>query len=360
MAESILKDTKILVVDDQPANLEIMACFLQALGVQTLTLSSGEEVSDCAAAEQPDLILLDVMMPGKDGYSTCRELKSNPLTAEIPVIFASALKHADEKVKGFEVGGVDYITKPLELAEVKARLETHLHLRQRQSQLQDLNQKLTQEVRQRQHEAEILRQVQTQLQVRNQKLQELATVDALTRIGNRRRFDQALLVEWRRAQREQTPLSLILCDVDFFKLYNDHFGHQQGDLCLQEIAAALLSCLKRPSDLLCRYGGEEFAVILPNTHAQGALYLAENLRQAVAAKQLQCPVLPSASSDCVSLSLGVATHSPTRPFKGGAVALLSGADRALYRAKAQGRNRVFNLEPEREVEILVGSAPSGS
>lgn len=176
-----------------------------------------------------------------------------------------------------------------------------------------------------------------QLEAANQELERLASVDGLTQVANRRRFDEYLNIEWRRLAREQNPLSLILCDIDYFKRYNDTYGHLTGDECLQRVASALRQALRRPTDLVARYGGEEFAIILPNTDAQGAAIVAEAIRQGV--RQLEIPHAQSLSSSYVTLSLGIACQIPTPDIS--PQQLIATADRGLYQAKAQGRDRVI-------------------
>ncbi len=182
-----------------------------------------------------------------------------------------------------------------------------------------------------------------QLQAANQKLQNLASVDGLTKLANRRQFDESLEGEWRRLARAQAPLSLILCDIDFFKIYNDTYGHQAGDICLQQVAGAIRLAVKRSGDLVARYGGEEFAVILPNTSTIGALHIAESIRSMV--KSLEIVHLESSVCPYVSLSLGVCTMIPRSDIS--PANLIAAADEALYRAKDQGRDRVILTKCDR-------------
>jgi diguanylate cyclase (GGDEF)-like protein len=175
----------------------------------------------------------------------------------------------------------------------------------------------------------------------NRRLAQLATVDGLTQLANRRTFDTTLQQEWRRMRRNRQPLSIILCDIDYFKRFNDHYGHQAGDDCLKAVAKCIKGCVQRPADLAARYGGEEFVVVLPNTPPQGALYVAENVRSAIVAMQL--PHRASAAADCVTLSLGVATQTPP-PTGGDAAELVKSADGALYESKAAGRNAVTSKD----------------
>ncbi|MUH01159.1 diguanylate cyclase [Scytonema sp. UIC 10036] len=174
-----------------------------------------------------------------------------------------------------------------------------------------------------------------QLEQANRELKRLATLDGLTQIANRRSFDECLDREWQRSNREQSPLSLLLCDIDYFKLYNDYYGHQAGDNCLQQFAQTLNAVVKRPTDLVARYGGEEFAILLPNTDTTGALKIAEQIQQAVA--QLQIPHVRSDVSQCITVSIGIGCLSPTQELL--PQDLIAIADQALYEAKANGRNR---------------------
>lgn len=352
---TILNKTKILVIDDQISNLDILAYFLNSQGAVVQTLSAGEQAVAVALKFQPDLILLDVMMPGQDGYTTCKALKQNDKTSAIPVIFASALTESHDKIKGFELGAIDYISKPLELKEILARLVAHLGVHRQKNQLQNLNHKLQQEIQLRKRETDILLENQTKLQANNKLLQKLATVDALTQVGNRRCFEHSLMIEWRRAIRERTPLSLIMCDVDNFKAYNDYYGHQRGDTCLQKIAHTLLQIFKRPSDLLCRYGGEEFSVILPNTPAPGAAHMAEKMRLAVSELNLDHQGI--SEQDTVSISVGVSSFQPNEYFSESENKLMlqkiiETSDKALYQAKSNGRNCTVALAPEFKAQLL--------
>ncbi|WP_395703798.1 diguanylate cyclase [Aquabacterium sp.] len=295
---------RLLVVDDQPINVQAL---YQALAAehQVFVATSGEQALKLALEKQPDLVLLDVVMPGLDGFEVCQQLKRDAATADIPVIFVTA--HSDEagETRGLDAGAVDFIAKPFNPRVVRARVKTHLTLK-RQSDL----------------------------------LRRMAFIDGLTGLYNRRHFDERLQQEWLRAQRNGTPLSLLLIDLDGFKRYNDRYGHPAGDDCLRRVAQALALGLLRPADLLARYGGEEFAAILPETDAAGALALAQRLGQLV-----QALALPHADSPAglpvVSVSIGVASRPAAAPGEpaGPQSELLARADRQLYRAKAEGRAR---------------------
>ena len=290
---------RLLVVDDQPANIQAVYQTFSA-DHQVLMATGGEQALKVAAAKQPDLILLDVVMPGMDGHEVCRRLKAEPTTRDIPVIFVTA--HSDEaaETQGLALGAVDFISKPINPAIVRARVKTHLTLKA---------------------QADLLRQ--------------WVYVDGLTGVRNRRSFDEQLASEWGRAVREGNALSVLMLDVDFFKHYNDHYGHQAGDACLRAVAGYLRSAVKRPGDLVARYGGEEFACLLPGTTLEGALNFARQLGAGVEALGLAHAA--STVSPVVTVSAGVSATSGNEPAS--AEALLRAADSQLYLAKDQGRNR---------------------
>ncbi|MRG72884.1 diguanylate cyclase [Alphaproteobacteria bacterium HT1-32] len=295
---------KILIVDDEHLNIEVLCDVLEDDGEMLFALN-GETALQLAQEEIPDIILLDVMMPDMDGYEVCRRLKENPATAHIPIIFVTALSQVADETKGLELGATDFITKPVSPPVVRARVKNHVELKR----YRDF-------------------------------LTEIAFVDGLTQIPNRRRYDQFLDTEWRRAIRRETSLSMVLMDIDHFKQYNDTYGHLEGDRCLQEVAAALEKSLMRPADLAARYGGEEFACLLPETDMAGAMHLAEKLRDAV--EQLKLPHKSSLTAEHVTISVGVASvvasteREPEDLFKR--------ADKALYSAKETGRNKVVSAD----------------
>ena len=296
----ILARPRLLLVDDVKANLLLLAKVL-GQDYECRLAADGASALAQAFSDPPDLILLDVMMPGLDGYEVCRRLKADPRTMNIPVIFVTHLnEEADEKT-GLEAGAIDYITKPFRLPIIKARVRNHLELKRRG----DL-------------------------------LEQLAGMDGLTGVPNRRRFDETLTAEWNRARRSGAPLALILLDIDFFKSYNDHYGHPQGDDCLRKVAAVLAATLQRASDTLARYGGEEFAAILPATTLDSAVDMAELMRCRV--MELAIPHGYSEVAACATISLGVAARVPDG--RNTVVDLVEAADGALYQAKYAGRNRV--------------------
>lgn len=322
-----LKNSTILIIDDNATNLAVAADYLEESGFVVLVAQDGESGFKRAKYACPHLILLDVLMPRVDGFETCRRLKLDDTTKFIPVIFMTALTSSEDKVKGFEVGAVDYITKPIQREELLARIINHLRIQALTQQLQQQNQIL-------QQQALELQKAKEAAELAYQELQRLANLDSLTQVANRRRFDQHLNQEWQRLAREQAPLSLILCDIDYFKRYNDFYGHPAGDTCLTQIAQAVSHVVKRPADLVARYGGEEFAIILPNTTAEGADQIAELIWLEV--KRLNLPHAQSDVSNYVTLSLGIATLVPKHDSQ--IQSLIDAADKALYSAKQQGRN----------------------
>ncbi|WP_417614893.1 diguanylate cyclase domain-containing protein [Oceanisphaera sp.] len=291
---------RILVVDDQPVNIRVLhQLFKDEFDV--LMATDGEQAITLCKEQQPDIVLLDVVMPGISGHDVCRRLKADPDTRDIPVIFVTSQNQDGDEALGFDIGAVDFITKPINPVIVSARVRTHLVLK-----------------------------LQSDL------LRSIAMMDGLTRIANRRKFDEELTISWRACLREGRPLSLVLLDLDCFKQFNDRYGHQQGDACLTAVAEALNRSVRRPLDLVARYGGEEFVCILPGTDSQGGLKCAEVMRAAV--KALKIEHQDSAAGPFVSISLGVATQIPHADAS--PEALLAAADEQLYQAKRAGRDRV--------------------
>lgn len=294
---------KLLVVDDQPINIRIINELFRA-DCDLHMATHGEQAIAVSKTLQPDLILLDIMMDGMDGLEVCRRLKLDPATADIPVIFITAKREEDDEALGLELGAVDYISKPLNSAIVRARVKTHLTLK-----------------------------------LQNDYLKGLASLDGLTGIPNRRAFDVRLAQAWSQACREGGTLSLMMIDIDYFKRYNDHFGHVQGDECLRQVAKAIAQSVNRPYDMAARFGGEEFACVLPETTLQGALILAEKIQARISQLAIAHP--GSEVSEWVSLSIGVASLQPRvdrEPSE-----LIALADQQLYQAKHNGRNQIFSL-----------------
>ncbi|GAX35120.1 diguanylate cyclase domain-containing protein [Nodularia sp. NIES-3585] len=445
------KDKKgnILLVDDIPENLQLLSDLLIKLGYNVRSVTSGRMALKTVKVKPPEVILLDIKMPEMDGYQVCQALKADADLCKIPVIFISALDDVFDKVKAFNSGGVDYITKPFQIEEVVARLDNQLTIQRQQQLLQKeinhrrdteealyqsrallssvLNSSLDgiaalQAVRnpesgniedfrclvvnpviakifQRSREdmigklvlkkfltnlqpklfddfIEIVetgntleqdfyypsgdsywyhfvavklgdgfaittrditarKQIELALQDANQKLEQLVNIDGLTQVANRRCFDTRLEVEWQRLAREQQPLSLILFDVDNFKPYNDFYGHLAGDDCLIRIAQAVQEVVRHPIDLLARYGGEEFTVLLPNTDIEGVINIAETIQKVI--RDQAIAHAKSNITDIVTVSLGIASLIPKLEVPPDM--LIAYADKALYDAKQQGRDR---------------------
>jgi diguanylate cyclase (GGDEF)-like protein len=262
--------------------------------------TSGAKALALCKEDPPDLVLLDVVMPEMDGHEVCMRLKADEATRNIPVMFVTSHTDADEETMGLQLGAVDFIAKPVNPAVVRARVKTHLTLKA---------------------QSDLLRQ--------------MVFIDGLTGVANRRCFDKRLDTEWRRAARSGLPLALLMLDVDHFKRFNDRYGHQVGDECLRQVAAAIKAGLLRPGDMVARYGGEEFACILPATDFEGALAVGAGIEQVV--RGLQIEHAQSDVSNVVTLSIGVSMGLPERD--GDPARLLALADAQLYRAKHGGRGR---------------------
>ncbi len=270
----------------------------------------------------PNLILSDQIMPRQNGLDLLKEIRNTPELNSTPVIFLTGRTGMEARIESLDAGADDYISKPFDERELLARVKNLLRSHAAEQQLVALNRQLQQQ--------------KQQLETANQTLHYLANYDSLTEVKNRRCFNEYLDTEWRRLAREEAPLSLIMCDIDYFKLYNDTYGHQAGDECLRKVAGVLRNAVKRPADLVARYGGEEFVVVLPNTDVQGAAVVAEFIRAEVLG--LQIVHAKSAVCEYVTLSLGVACCIPTLILQPGT--LIAIADEALYRAKRTGRDRV--------------------
>ncbi len=300
MTDNIQQKQKILIVDDMPSNLKILGTeFKNDYDIYVAT--NGESAIKIAEETLPDLILLDIIMPGMDGYKICQLLKNNSSVQKIPVIFITAKNTEEDEVLGLSIGAVDYITKPFRLPIVRARIQTHLELKRKSDLLENISSR-----------------------------------DGLTGIYNRRQFDIVIEAEWKRAIRQARPLSVILLDLDFFKLYNDNYGHQAGDECLKNVARALSANLKRATDFVARYGGEEFVIVLPETPPEEAFLIGERVRKVI--EKLQIEHKHSLVSDYITVSVGTATTIPTKECD--YRILPKTADNALYEAKQAGRNNV--------------------
>jgi diguanylate cyclase (GGDEF)-like protein len=306
--------SKILIVDDSDTIRAVLAAAVQAMKFEPLLADCGEKALELFAAEKPDMVLLDVNMPGIDGYETARRMRAIAPEEWVPIIFLSASEDDQDLKRAIECGGDDYLVKPVSPVVLNAKMRALQRLDQMRRKLLDMSNELT---------------------AANQRLETISHQDGLTGIANRRAFDFLIERQLLEATRRKEPFSVVLCDVDHFKPYNDRYGHVAGDACLRQIATALAGSCKRATDVAARYGGEEFALLLPDTPGEGALRVVERARLEIEA--LAIPHEDSPISGCVTFSAGVASYSPERDKK--SQDLVTRADEALYRAKHLGRNR---------------------
>ncbi len=298
--QSDFDKSTILIVDDEPVNIDILAGILEDQ-YEILVTTDGIDALRIAEESLPDLIILDIIMPGMDGYEVCTSLKNNPDTANIPVIFVSALTGTQEETKGLSVGAIDYITKPISPPIVKMRVANHIKL----------------------IKAMML-------------LEKLSTTDSLTSLANRRLLDLTIKHELNRLKRKKEPISLIMLDIDHFKEFNDAYGHPAGDECLKQISFVISQVCRRPQDLAARYGGEEFCCVLPEMKKNKAMEIAENIRKKIIS--LYIPNNDSSVNEYVTASLGVITIIANGQITSDE--LIELADKKLYEAKKSGRNKV--------------------
>ncbi|MBM4055766.1 MAG: diguanylate cyclase [Planctomycetes bacterium] len=320
----------ILIVDDSEHVHTQLRFFLTSSGYQKLTFAeSAAEAYACLEIDSPqpaadkfDLILMDIMMPDIDGIEACRRIKKCADFKDIPIIMVTGKTDIEYLQIAFSEGAVDYITKPINKVELLARVRSVLRLKH--------------EIDHRKSREKELIEVTRQLEAANQMLLQLSFSDALTGVANRRSFEKIYSKEWGRVARHSRPISLIMIDIDYFKLYNDTYGHPQGDVCLKQVAKALRDALKRPGDVVARYGGEEFVIVLPDTDTEGACQIAESIR--VNIDTLRLEFKESLASNQVTVSMGISTTVPD--INTLSDSLINSADKALYQAKSEGRNRV--------------------
>lgn len=305
--------SKILIIDDSRLITQFGKGILTGRGHEVLTADSGESGLEAALRDRPDLILLDVILPQMDGYQICQQLKSNAQSQDIPVIMLTSKAEPADKIKGLELGAVDYVTKPFDAGELIARVNTHLRMKELYEALQE----------------------------KNRQLQEMVNRDGLTDLFNHRFFHEHLVREMDRARRYGGVVSCIIADIDFFKKVNDNYGHQAGDTILKEVAGILQKGI-RDSDLAARYGGEEFALVLLQTELPTAFLICERIRTQIAAR----PFLSVDAPLYITASFGVASY-PVVGIKEERD-LVAAADQALYQAKKGGRNQVvlFKAGPQ--------------
>ncbi|MCL2373167.1 MAG: diguanylate cyclase [Defluviitaleaceae bacterium] len=296
------KKNSVLLVDDEIINLTVLEKLLAEEYILHKA-KNGKEALQQAVANRPDVIILDVVMPGIDGYQVIEELKQIPIIRDIPVIFLTGLSGKGDEAKGLALGAVDYIQKPFNDVIVKLRVQTQL---------------------------KIVNAMRT--------IESLSNLDQLTGIANRRAFTARMEYEWIRAVRQNSEISLIIIDIDNFKHYNDTYGHIQGDMALKSVADCMNNIIRRKTDFIARWGGEEFVVLMPLTPPEGAFHVAEVIR-----REIETTQIPHAGgSQSVTVSIGVQTVYPNKDSR--IDDLITDADSALYQAKRMGRNQVCVFE----------------
>lgn len=291
----------ILIVDDEISNIEIMSAALED-EYEVCFATSGEEALSVAQTVLPDLVLLDVLMPGIDGYEVCKRFKKERMLADIPVIFTTGLNDQEAEVRGLSIGAIDYVTKPIQPVILRARVANHIELKRLRDQLA-----------------------------------QMAVTDALTGLSNRRHLEQKLDRETVKLASSGEWLSVIMLDIDFFKLFNDTFGHPAGDRCLAMVAAALTRAVHLASDLAARYGGEEFVCVLPGRDSDAAMLVAKEIQEQIHSLKIPHPV--STVTPFVTVSLGIASACCLPDMT--ASQWMAHADRQLYLSKRAGRNEIF-------------------
>ena len=305
---------KVLVVEDSKVTLKVLCNFLERMDIKPLTAETGAGAIDVYRRERPDIILLDAQLPDIDGFEIASQIRAQEQKDDwTAIIFLNSMTKDADLAHGIEAGGDDYLMKPVSEVVLHAKVRAMRRLIEMQRSLVD---------------------VSHQLNAANKELQRLSTTDGLTGIANRRMFDELSIREWRRCERMKKPIALVMLDIDSFKLFNDHYGHQMGDECLRSVAGQVARAAPRAADLAARYGGEEFALVLGETDADGARWVAENVRQHVADLGIS-HVTPARR---VTISCGVVSVLPQSGYS--FETLLRSADRALYQAKKNGRDTV--------------------
>lgn len=322
-----LKDyINILIVDDRAENLLVLESILDEMECNIIKATSGNEALSLMLDHNFALVLLDVQMPEMDGFEVAELMRSNSRTRLTPIIFVTAISKEQKCIfKGYDVGAIDYLFKPIEPVILQSKVKFFIELYNHKNLIEE--QKLMLEMK--------IKEL-SELKEANFKLENLSISDGLTGISNRRNFDYYINMSFKNCLRSNKPLSLIMADIDYFKLYNDRYGHLEGDECLRKVARAMSDTIKRPLDLVSRYGGEEFAIVLPETDAEGAKSIAEQVRMSI--EELLINHEDSKVCNHVTLSLGVSTVIPTENYA--IEEFINDADKALYLSKSDGRNRV--------------------
>jgi diguanylate cyclase (GGDEF)-like protein len=314
------EELKVLVVEDSKVTMKSLCNYLKRMGIENpLTASTGKAAMEIFRKNRPDIVLLDAILPDIDGFDIAKHFRATERGDDwTAIIFLTSMDKDEDLARGIAAGGDDYLVKPISATVLESKMRAMKRLVMMQRALVDVTQ---------------------QLNAANKELQRLSMTDGLTGLANRRFFDEMSAREWRRCERVQKPMAVIMLDVDFFKKYNDTYGHQAGDECLKGVAAQVARAAPRGTDLAARYGGEEFVLVLGETTTEGAKQVAANICQYVADL-----AMPHSASDIghVSVSCGVASALPVEGMS--FEILLKIADEALYKAKQQGRNRVVCAE----------------
>lgn len=304
---------KILIVDDNMKNIQVLGNLLKEQEYEIAIATNGQSALNFLENMIPDLILLDVMMPGMSGYEVCREMRRTEGLIEVPVIFLTAKSESKDILEGFNSGGMDYISKPFQSAELLARVRTHLELQRTKKEL---------------------KKTISQLKEANDKLSISSNTDPLTKLWNRRYVMERLKEENSRAHRSSHSFAIILCDIDHFKKVNDTFGHNGGDRTLEEFAKLLIGN-SRLEDIMARWGGEEFLILLPSTDSEGALNMGEKIRHLI-----EMMIIPYKGTEIkITASFGITTSLGEEDLN----QIINRADQALYKSKELGRNRVTTI-----------------
>lgn len=319
-------NTNILIVDNKPKNLLLLESLLDNMNCNIIKAFSENEALSLILDYDFALVLLDEQGPGMSGFETAELMRVNSKTGQVPIIFVTALdKEKNCIFKDYEIGVIDYIFKPIEPIILQSKVRVFIEFYRQKKLLQEQAVLL-----------EVKAKELSELKKINCKLESISLCDGLTGIPNRRSFNNYIESSWKSCIRSGKPVSLIMADIDYFKAYNDNYGHPKGDECLKKVAKTMASSVKRPMDFVARYGGEEFAVILPETDSNGAIIVAKKIRKDVEALSLIHEY--SQVTNYITISLGVTTVVPDQTYS--MEKFICNADIALYKAKSSGRNTV--------------------
>ncbi len=359
---SALSESSLLVVDDIESNRDLLRRHLERQGYRHIVLAeNGRQAIELLLTRSFDLIFLDIMMPVMNGFQVLEYVKDSDRLREIPVIAISALDEMASIARCIEMGAEDYLTKPFEHILLKARTLACLEKKrlrdaehQYRRELEEKNRLLEEKRKQLEEANRQLEEKRIALERLNVQLEEMSRIDGLTGVSNRAYFEEILQREWRTSARNRESFAVIMFDIDFFKQFNDAYGHPVGDECLRQVALITRTLVNRPRDLVARYGGEEFVIVLPDTDVQGAMHIATHLCQSIAA--LRIPHAYSQVAPFVTVSAGIAAAIATSTLAPSV--LVSQADKALYHAKREGRNCVKIWEDCLKTQAMLGAEAS--